>query len=589
MIAPFNASNSHQQHETDTAVVPSNPTLAILSGYGITIWECLVDGSSSSSIRAAQRSDPVTRYPHGDLPVSTLAWNHNRMVLATASDVSTDELDHPNVVLTSSQTGNQLDSFRHNQQWNGRPAGVANSVHFGGKSRYLCIGDETGAVCLWDLKKRVRVRQFFHDEYPSRQVSLDPSDTYVLSLSPHTISVYNLRDGNLLGRLTPSGQALFTKFHVSPLEPKIAATGTTDGSVLLYDITIHDRSAPFFGLMRRHSGPVTGVAFSPVNPKVLVSCGEDGTVMIFDTETGETIQQVCALSTPINSITVHSDGSIVAVGCESGQVLLYDMRRQQFGAEPLASLQLGGPVKQIQFAPALRSKDQQTMLRSGAGPDHANSTATPAKFQIAPTPSSSSTYGLNVNTHDDNRDHAPIIMMQRSSESSTFGSPQAYAGPPGSAYHGNQNYGLTPATIRNTGTAGTNQHKVLSPTRSAATMSAAGGDSLTNQQKQPPHAAILATVPPQAAPTTNNDVQQYGRQQTSPQKTASSPSARYIMSRGMRASATKTGSTTKGGSPSKTISPTKNTSQSNSEGSAEINAVSSEGLHSTFDSYVGWW
>jgi WD40 repeat protein len=613
-------SNSNPQHDNDATVVPSNPTLAILSGYGVTIWECLIDNDDNkiSQQQREQLPDPTTRYPHGDLPISTLAWNHNRMVLATASDVSTDALDHPNIVLTSSQTGHQLDSFQHNQQWNNRPVGVANSVHFGGKSRYLCIGDETGAVCLWDLKKRLRVRQFFHDEYPSKQVSLDPTDTYVLSLSPETLTVYNLRDGILLGRMTPPvGQpAHFTKFHVSPLEPKLVVAGTTDGSVLLYDITNHDQSFPFFGLMRRHSGPVTGIAFSPIHPNIVVSGGEDGTVMMFDIKKGETVQQLCALSSPINSISIHSDGTICAVGCESGEVFIYDMRRQQqqqqFGDDPLMSLQVDGPVKQIQFAPPLRAKDQQMMFRSGTGSDQVNLTeATPAKFQMRPSPSSTTQYGLHVKTNimDTNGHHVPNnangISMQQSSESSiAYGAPaHSYTGPSGSLTHHNNplKAGTTAtSTPRNTDlTKGMNQQQqqqqqrqVLSPTRSTVTnMSSTGVESVTSNRLynklSPPASTSVVTSPRTVATTTSNIQQQLnGRQQQqqqqqpirSPPKTSvSSPSGRIIMSRGLRTSPTKSESPTKVGSPRKSVvSPTKSANQSSNVAElGGINVVSS--------------
>ena len=157
----------------------SGPILAILSGYSVTTWECQTDNDDK------EPQQPITRFPMGDFPISSIAWNHNRQVIATCSAVSTDEVIHQNVVLISSQTGSRLDSFQHNKDWNvnGRSNGIARTIQFGGKSRYLCIGDDSGAVCLWDLKKHVRVRQFFHDKHPSIQVALDPSDTYVLSLS----------------------------------------------------------------------------------------------------------------------------------------------------------------------------------------------------------------------------------------------------------------------------------------------------------------------------------------------------------------------------------------------------------------------
>ncbi|KAG7356153.1 WD40 repeat-containing protein [Nitzschia inconspicua] len=370
--------------------------LAILSGYSITTWE--YDAVDSD------KQQPVTRYPQGDLPISSFCWNHNRLVLATCSAVSTDEHIHHNVMLISSQSGNRLDSFQHDQDW-GRH-GVANSLQFGGKSRYLCVGDESGAVCLWDLKKKLRVRQFFHNDHPSRQVSLDPTDTYVLSLTPFFMYVYNLRDGILVATLTPPGNKVseeakavaFTKYCTTSLEPNIVAIGTSDGSVLLYDFTRGSggdtHSRPILSFTKRHEGAVTDVAFSPTDSKLLVSSGEDGTVKIYDTTTVETIQEIrnSNVTSPITSLSLYGgDGNICAIGCESGDVFVYDLSGDEDGAL-LATLNVGGQVEQVAFAPPPRAKDQTVAQDPPKTPAEQRNTLpmapTPAKFRIQETTTS---------------------------------------------------------------------------------------------------------------------------------------------------------------------------------------------------------
>jgi hypothetical protein len=280
-------------------------------------------------------------------------------VLASCSRVNTDEKLHDNVVLTAAQSGAKLDSMQHNQDWK-RPAGNTTSVAFGGKSRYLCLGDSSGAVCLWDLKKRLRVRQFFHDGYPSRQVSLDPTDKYVVSLSDRLFSIYNLREGTLAMTLSPPGSYSFTRFHISPLEPNVAAVGTTDGSILLYDITHKESPTPFFALDRRHAGAITGLAISPQNAHLLAATSDDGTLMFFDTQSGETIHQLAALASPITCLSLHDDGMSCAVGTESGEVFMYDLKENT----PLSSLRVNRAVSSIQFAPPPKSADQNSQTKA---------------------------------------------------------------------------------------------------------------------------------------------------------------------------------------------------------------------------------
>lgn len=275
------------------------------------------------------------------------------VVLASCSGISTDAQMHNTVILTAAQTGKTLDSLQHNQHWK-RPAGATTSLAFGGKSRYLCIGDTSGAVCLWDLKKRVRVRQFFHDDHPSRQVSLDPTDTYILSLSQRLFSIYNLREGKRVSSIEPSGNYGFTRFHTSSLDSNITAVGTTEGSILLYDLSDYSSSDPLFTLNKRQSR-ITDLSFSPINPKLLGATSTDGSLMFYDKSSGEMIQQLASLSCGINSISMHDDGVSCAVGTETGEVLMYDLRQNS----PLSSIYVEGSVKSLQFAPISKPKQGQ--------------------------------------------------------------------------------------------------------------------------------------------------------------------------------------------------------------------------------------
>lgn len=391
-MAAISPSSSSAMQPTQSLQSIEGPVLAILSGYSITTW------------KYDSEDEPIARTPHGNVPISNFCWNHNRLVLATCSMEASDEskpLDH-NVALISSQSGSRLDSFRHNQGWERQ--GVANSIQFGGKSRYLCLGDESGALCLWDLKKKTRVRQFFHNGHPSRQVSLDPTDTYVFSLTPFCMYVYNLRDGIQVATIFAPGNqdnqeantVAFTKYCTTSLEPNIVAIGTSDGSIQLYDFTNISGgesiiSRPILSLTKRHEGAVTDVAFSSTNPKILVSSGEDGTVKVYDISTVETIQEIqnADITTPITSLSLYGgEGNICAIGCESGHVCVYDLDGDEDGAL-LATMDVGGRVDQIQFAPPPRTKEQtdprnppKTAIESRNSLPMA---PTPAKFRIQVT------------------------------------------------------------------------------------------------------------------------------------------------------------------------------------------------------------
>ena len=348
------------------------------------------------------------------------------IVLASCSTVNTDDLmttmgggsgggphDFDNVVLTASNSGNVLDSLQHNKEWDAAPlfrrAGITTSIAFGGKSRYLCLGDTSGAVCLWDLKKRTRARQFFLPQNnsnnngstynPANQVMLDPLDRYVLSLSPSLFSVFNLREGTLATSITPpSNNYNYTKFCMSQIEPHVAAIGTKDGSILLYDIAtaaamnnknnIHRQSSPampFSTLDRCHESTITGIAISRTNPQLLASSSLDGTLNFIDIKSNELIHGEIVSNNNINSsnqgsgyscsitcLSLHSDGISCAVGTNTGNILVYDIRKVN---GVVASLSVQDSVTSIQYA--LPHKSSSSSSKASSTPVRPTTSTTP--------------------------------------------------------------------------------------------------------------------------------------------------------------------------------------------------------------------
>ena len=435
---------------TNTTIPPSsNVTLAILSESEVILWD-LHPNREENNVRV------FNPYPDDDdgVPISSLAWNHNQMVIATSSGISTDEFEHDNIVLLSVQTGQQLDSFQHDernqkqQHRHGVAGTAANTINFGGKSRYLCIGDEYGAICLWDLKKKTRVRQYFHttnDPTPSLQVSLDPTDTYVMSLSSSAMYVYNLRDGLFMGTLKlPDGDdSIFTKYSISYLEPSKCAIGTNDGSIYMYDITNHSQSSPLFELPQRHSGAVTGLAFSAINSNLIISCAQDGTVLAHNISEG-TSYEVCALgdNNIIQSMSLHSNGATCAVGCESGDIYICDIRNSTkdvgIPKTMLASYQINGPVHSLHFAPPPRVKTQRLATKNNSNDIAVNTNNTNiVKIQNTtelPMDATPAKFKSDSSNNDDDKNKTITTQQQISSVSSpsapSSAAPKSYTGSP---------------------------------------------------------------------------------------------------------------------------------------------------------------
>ncbi|CAB9508461.1 neural precursor cell expressed, developmentally down-regulated 1 [Seminavis robusta] len=393
----------------------ASPVLVIGSGSTVVTWDCRDELSSSEEGRRFYRpfsppnNDTTTSASTGSMArISDLAWNHNGQVLACCSTATA--LEDPirkNIVLLSSSTGSMLDSFRHTDSSSdptkghqNRRAGTgpaATCVAFGGKSRYLCIGDQQGDVCLWDLKKQSRVRQFKSKRrHPCLQACLDPTATYVCALSAETFTLFHLRQATFAKQWTFGGthhnnsnnstKGGWNQFRFSPLQPSLMALGDTTGRIQLHDGLEYEQPQLVCGgghtshlatstsLLPHHASPITGLAFSTQNSKLLANVRANGILEFVDTSTGEVIHHQ---QTGGNASALAFQGVSCVVGTETGEVQVYDLRKmmQQFGkAVTTHKMQGGQPIKTLEFAPIPKNNGWSTTSTSNSSASN-NSTA----------------------------------------------------------------------------------------------------------------------------------------------------------------------------------------------------------------------
>lgn len=263
---------------------------------------------------------------------------------------------------STSQNAKLLDSFRHDAglkrpTTNTPKPGVdakATCISFGVKSRYLVVGDDCGTVCLWDIKKRSRVRHYFHpnENHASLQATLDPTDSNVLSLSEKAFYIFRLREATLAASISETTTSRLTRYSTSSLEPRHVAIGTRTGSLNVYDMALQSQVLS----MSLHTGAITGVQYSAVNKLLLASASTDATLCFADIATGNMVQSM-SLESPATSMSFHKNGYTCAVGTDSGKVLVYDLRNP---SEMLASYQGDGNVLAVQFAPNTASKPRHS-------------------------------------------------------------------------------------------------------------------------------------------------------------------------------------------------------------------------------------
>jgi WD40 repeat protein len=114
---------------------------------------------------------------------------------------------------------------------------------------------------------------------------------------------------------------------------------------------------------------------------LLASACIDETLIFSDTATGKTIQRM-ELGSPASSLSFHGDGLTCAVGTESGQVLVYDLRQPN---DPIASYQAKDRVSSLRFAPDSTAITTLTMSRSRRAtlsPENVTTNSTEQKDEI---------------------------------------------------------------------------------------------------------------------------------------------------------------------------------------------------------------
>jgi len=342
--------------------------IAACCGSIVTTW----DSSNSIDDKSSNSYNKFSPFGEETCLIQDLAWNHNGNVIASCCDILQNAERQPNVALINSNSGASFDSFSSNipkktlssSQSLKSAMSKCTSVSFGGKSRYLSISSTNGTVDVWDLKKKARVRQFlnsktFHDgqsqKIPVSRASFDHTDTYVAVLSDSihdsSLKIFNLRQSSLHSihsTSTSHGGGSYMAF--SSIQTNHAVVGTTDGTMLLWDISLGSKTTTqasqslIASFENRHSNFITGLSFSPLNRLLLASSSLDGIIAFHDLNSNNTIQQIkpnihqintlsagsiTTTDTPveITCLDLHADGFTCAAGTNTGHVFFYDLRK----------------------------------------------------------------------------------------------------------------------------------------------------------------------------------------------------------------------------------------------------------------------
>lgn len=149
---------------------------------------------------------------------------------------------------------------------------AVNSLSF--QSRLLASGGADEYIRLWDYQKAKQERAL-RGGSPFLAVAMNPGYTLLAAGDTEVISVWNVRDGKLLGGI------------------------------------------------RAHKGPVRSLAFS-LDGKTLASAGDDGTVRLFNLR-GKELAVLTGHTGRVNAVALSWDGKSVASAGDDGLIKIWEM------------------------------------------------------------------------------------------------------------------------------------------------------------------------------------------------------------------------------------------------------------------------
>lgn len=124
--------------------------------------------------------------------------------------------------------------------------------------------------------------------------ALSKNDSYLISSSGGSISLFNLLSKKRMTHFTPS-TSVVTCLALHPQDNNIIAIGMEDSSIMMFNI----RSDEILSVQKGHSKRITGLAFSDVL-NVLVSSGSDAQIVVWYCDSDEwEKQQSASLNIPV--------------------------------------------------------------------------------------------------------------------------------------------------------------------------------------------------------------------------------------------------------------------------------------------------
>lgn len=218
--------------------------------------------------------------------------------------------------------------------------GFVNYASFSPDGKTIASASDDKSVRIWTVQSGQCIRVLNGHTRAVKSVSFCPDGRYAISSSDDaTIRVWDISTGVCIHAIKGESKFLPISSRTSPDGNKLLTY--QNNCFHIWDIESGRRLHTIIG----HT--INSAAFSPDGKKIVLA-PEDGNVMLVDADTGDIIQELVGLASPVKEAVFSPNGKYIVTDSKDKSVRMWDVENfqciRQFNAQD-------GIVNQINFSP----------------------------------------------------------------------------------------------------------------------------------------------------------------------------------------------------------------------------------------------